>query len=172
MAWFQCSIFHKGNRKLPERVFEVLLPTVDLVMGQQRWHYLFEPNLLIRTENCDNETNLGILDIAAIHLCNLERALGDTAKSSPGGKNGPYDFVGEQEFYGSEDLWQRNADWLCAGSRLIIQLERENKRDFLWIRKHVHLFCNQAGMHYGQECWFAFRWMLRTAWLFVKYGRQ
>ena len=170
MAWVQFSISVKGNKRFPVEAFDSFLCILSAHLTTHRWHYLFEPNLLVRVE-----TDSPVLVDTARKLAlwnGLDFHEGDLAKSSPGGRHGLHDFEGESAFYGSNPLWQANADFLNATSRLVLQLDNEGKRNWRMIRKHVHLLCNQAGMHYGQEAWFAFRYAVRALWLFIRLGRQ
>lgn len=75
--------------------------------------------------------------------------VGDKAKSSPSGRNGKF-FYGEEKSY-SKLVNQANEEFLFASSKLIVALAESKKLDFKMLRKHSHLFCNQAGMNYFKE---------------------
>lgn len=168
MGWIQFSIVNSAERNaFPVRALERYIPKLAEAISS-RWHFLFEPSLLIRVET-DGPPEEGMLDDLPP---DTTWELGDAENSSPSGKNGLHDFTGEQTFYGSEELWQRNADFLHANSRLIAQLSKEGKLTFTWLRKHMHLFCNQAGMNYLREAGFLFLCSMRSLYLYFKYGRQ
>lgn len=124
----------------------------------ERWHFLFEPQLLVRVErDMDIPHWRTSLDLPA------NAKWGDAARSSPSGDNGRL-FHGEQEFYGKE-LWEANADFLHASSNLIKTLLKQKRNVFPMQRKHVHLLCNQFGMNRWQEMVFYIRCAVRAFYL-------
>lgn len=149
----------------PEKAFEYLT-SVDC---KYRWYHLFEPNLLIRVSSEHDEDFLTGVELLA-HSKGFFYELGDKAKSSPSGHNGKY-FYGEAAFYG-EKLNEANQEWLFATSELMRILESEHKRNFRFLRKHLHLFCNQAGMNYWKEGWFLLRSAIQSFRLGIKYGKR
>src|SRR5437899_4831978 len=99
-----------------------------------RWYYLFEPNLLVRIDT-KNEAILEKAESLAKSL-NMEYQEGDVTESSPSGHNGKY-FYGEASTYG-ETINRLNEEFLFASSKLILAIDKENKRGFGLIRKHIH----------------------------------
>src|SRR5262249_31074581 len=141
--WEQYSI--SGNFPLDA---VALLPDYD-----SRWHFLFEPQLLVRIEG-------GIKELPAA------AKWGDTAESSPSGANGRV-FYGEEEFYGSSALWEANANFLHANSELVKTMLITGQNNFKMQRKAIHLLCNQFGMDRKKELIFLLRSAVRTLYLWI-----
>lgn len=157
--------FSVWKEKWPEDAFQFLI-AFDCGV---RWYHLFEPNLLVRLDG-ENQNMLDEGHLLAYSL-GMEFREGDIARSSPSGANGKF-YYGESGFYGSRELGAHNTEWLFVSSALLRQLERENKRNFKFLRKHIHLFCNQANMNYLAEAWFLLRCALQSFYLFLRCGLQ
>jgi hypothetical protein len=133
-----------------------------------KWYHLFEPNLLVRV-NTSDEFVLHRGKWLAQELGFFYQE-GDVAKSSPSGSNGK-EFQGETKFYG-EALDKANTEFLFSSSHLLRVMEISGKRNFRFLRKHIHLFCNQASMNYWQEGWFLMKCAINSFRLGIKYGRR
>lgn len=125
-----------------------------------RWHYLFEPQLLIRVEGDDKP------------VTPPDAVWGDPSKDRTGCLGGGTIWPGDVDFYGTEELHETVLDFLHANSRLIQVLRKEGKNRFRMRRKMVHLLSNQFGMNYLQEFFFSLRWAFRSFRLYLKYGSQ
>lgn len=152
--WYQYSILGEWPR---ERVDS--LPDF-----QGRWHFLFEPQLLVRLEFKYKNPLLITLPHGEVW--------GDVSKGRTGASGGGPEWPGDEDFYGTDRLCEANLDFLHANSKLVRVLRSEGKNSYKMQRKHVHLLCNQYGMNYWQECHFLARSALRAFWLFLKFGGQ
>ncbi len=150
--------------EFPGKAFEFL----SKFECRYNWYYLFEPNLLVRIDT-QNEAILEKAEALAKSM-NMEYQEGDVAESSPSGCNGKY-FYGEAGTYGV-NINRCNEDFLYASTKLILTIDKENKRHFGLIRKHIHLFCNQCSMNYWKEGWFCLRMAINSFRLGMKYGRR
>lgn len=151
MSWQQYSI--SGNFPIDS--------VKNLPQYPERWHFLFEPQLLVRVErDIDEPTWCAPLSLP------LGAVWGDAARSSPSGDNDRV-FHGEEKFYGKE-LWGANADFLHANSNLIKILIKQNRNTFGIQRKHVHLLCNQFGMTRWREMYFLLRCAVRAWYLAMR----
>jgi len=163
--WIQFSVW---DEKWPYRVITDFLSPLerDIIPRGIRWHFLYEPNLLVRVES----TDLGIIEKAfeLARKLNYRTRVGDISKPLDD-RTGDVYFQGEMNFYGSL-LWDANADFLWATSRLIIRMYDTGQLTPKMLRKHIHLLCNQSGRNYLQEFWLVLRHALRSFRLFLKYG--
>lgn len=166
--WFQFTVWRE---KWPKQALNDFLPIVQYRVGNRRWHFLYEPYLLIRIEIENAEYAECMFNVFSWNAQQLGYAIekGDKSRSTPNAGNG-FEYPGEAEFYGSEALWQANADCLWANSELMLTLKQQGKLGFPMLRKHAHLFCNAAGMNYIQSVWFSLRCAMRDFRLFMKYG--
>lgn len=131
----------------------------DIPQYSTRWHYLFEPGLLVRVESDNVEIPKGAIE-------------GDSSKPITDTSGTVRGFIGDQDFYGGDELWQANADFLHSNSELVKVLDRQKKNSFKMQRKLLHLLCNQFGMNYWQEAILHLRCFFRSVILGVKYGRN
>lgn len=168
-SWIQFSVwdgFYSENL-WPSRVIEdFLLDFEKEVPSGVRWHFLYEPQLLVRVETENQE----IFQKAITLACKLGYEIrgGDISKSRKD-ETGGLVFRGDFVFYGPI-LWEANADYLWATSKLILRMQETKQLSPKMIRKHIHLLCNQSGRNYLQEFWLVFRHALRSFRLFLKYG--
>lgn len=120
----------------------------------ERWHFLYEPHLLLRFEAYDGR----VKDVEDIIKWVIENAWesklvwkkGDITKSSPSGCAG-YWFSGEHSYYLGTDNWETNADFLYAISRFNSVYTKDSKEKKKLLAKYIHLLLNQAGYDLDQE---------------------
>ena len=165
-TWIQCSIW---RQKWPHHAINDILPAIRTQIVEPRkirWHFLYEPNLLVRIETADVSVVTELQQLADFYRYKFKE--GDTSKS-PLDITGDVFFFGDIGIYGTA-LWEANADVLHANANLVVCMEEQKQRNPKMFRKHVHLLCNQFGKNYLQECLFLLRHAARAFRLFLKYG--
>jgi hypothetical protein len=159
--------FSVWDEPWPKRALkDFLIPFSKKV--KTRWYFLYEPNLLVRAElPCS-----GLLRFAEklAKRNGFKFQLGDKAASSPSKNNGKF-FYGEEKTYGKK-INAANEEFLFASTRLMVALAESGKLDYPLIRKHSHLFCNQAGLNYFTEGQFNSRCAYECFELARKYGER
>lgn len=134
-----------------------------------RWHFLFEPHILLRVQTEHEQALVASLyDVA--NSCGMQVRKGDVGQTSPSNASG-YVFYGEQQFYGTDEMWQANADLLDATSRIAIMAQAAGT-EYETLSKVCHLVVNQFGNHYGQEAMFYEQRVKRSKELYEKYGEK
>lgn len=153
MRWVQFTIWKKGvTDRFSISALADFIPNFHRLNVNRivRWHYLFEPTVLVRVQTRSENDVLENARKLALRY-GYEFAFGDITRSSPSGHHGKY-FFGEHKFYKSKSLWEANADFLHACCTLAVHMGVfKGKQHRRFARKHVHLLCNILGMNYRQE---------------------
>lgn len=151
MHWYQFSILGPSNKYFPTAVLETFLPDFLRINKERftRWHFLFEPALLVRFQS--ENANLVYTSAKEIaHEYKFKIIKGDASFSSPINIEN-YIYPGEAAIYG-EEVWEALANVLQANSELALQIIKEpSETQVKLMEKCVHLFCNSNGCHYGEE---------------------
>ena len=169
--WKQFTVYPQNclNRFYPVQTLYNFLPAflADNRALLARWHFLFEPSLLVRieTDSWDAIWKSGVLIADGLSLSIEKGDLSKPCDELGGGE----DYLTEESFYG--DAVNENLTFLQACSELSLKLALMDNQVHMW-RKHVHLMLNAFGLCRAQEIALGLEKLGGDHDLFYKLGRK